>query len=116
MLPHLALMFGVAIGVAACSDSGTVTSDAKLQQTPTAASQVLAVIPRGSAVKVGDCSNGWCRASFNGREGYVLTKSVRLSERAFRSTPEEDAPRGEDDTDEAGNPPSEEAAPQSSAN
>jgi uncharacterized protein YraI len=107
----------VAVGIAACSDSGTVTSEAKLQQAPSAASQVLVTIPQGSTLKVGECSNGWCRASFKGRDGYLLAKSVRLSERAFRHTPEEDQPRGEDEPEDAGNtvaPP--DAAPQSSAN
>lgn len=114
---HVAMMFAVAVGIAACSDSGTVTSEAKLQQAPSAASQVLVTIPQGSTLKVGDCSNGWCRASFKGRDGYLLAKSVRLSERAFRHTPEEDQPRGEDEAEDPGNtvaPP--EAAPQSSAN
>lgn len=114
---HVALMFVVAVGIAACSDSGTVTSEAKLQQAPSAASQVLATIPQGSTLKVGDCSNGWCRASFKGRDGYLLAKSVRLSERAFRHTPEEDQPRGEDEAEDAGNTATPtEAAPQSSAN
>ena len=116
MSPHLAAMFVVAVGVTACSDSGTVTSEAKLQQAPTPASEVVAIIPRGGTVKVGDCSKGWCRVSFSGRDGYVLAKSVRLSERALRSTPEEDAPRGEDDNDEIDNAPADEPAPRSSAN
>ena len=101
---------------AAVQTQGTVTNEAKLQQTPANASKVLAIIPPGSAIKVGDCSNGWCRVSWNGREGYVLTKSVHLSERAFRSTPEPDRPPGENDTDDASTAGSEEAAPQSSGN
>jgi uncharacterized protein YraI len=111
---RLLLMFVAFVSVTACSDAGTVTSETKLQEAPTAASKVLAVIPQGSAVKVGDCSNGWCRASFKGNDGFVLTKSVHLSERAFRATNEE--PRGEDETEDAGSPPPEEPAPQSSTN
>lgn len=99
-----------------CSNSGSLTTEAKLQQTPAEASKVLAIIPSGSAIKVGGCSNGWCRVSWSGHEGYVLTKSVHLSERAFRSTPEPDRPPGEDDTDEAGTAAPEEAVPQSSSN
>ncbi len=99
-----------------CSDSGTVTTEAKLQQTPANASKVLAIIPPGSAINVGDCSSGWCRVSWNGHDGYVLTKSVHLSERAFRSTPEPVQPRGENDTDDASTAGSEEATPQSSGN
>ena len=73
------LAIGLFVGVAGCSDSGTVTVQANLQQAPATESKVLAVIPKGSAIKVGDCSNGWCHAWWNGRDGYILTKSMRLA-------------------------------------
>jgi len=99
-----------------CSDSGTVTNEAKLQQTPADSSKVLAIIPPGTPIKVGDCSNGWCRVSWSGHDGYVLTKSVHLSERAFRNTPEPDRPPGEDETDDTSTTSPDEGTPQSSAN
>lgn len=65
--------------VAGCSDPAIVTVQANLRQGPATDSKVVAIIPRGSAIKITDCSNGWCRASWNGRDGYILTKSVRLA-------------------------------------
>ena len=102
--------------LAGCSDSGTVTNEAKLHETPTNAGKVLATIPQGASIKVGDCSNGWCRVSWNGREGYVLTKSVHLSERAFRSVSQPDQSPDVNDADEENMAPSDEGAPPSTAN
>ena len=61
-----------------CSDAAIVTTQVKLQQAAAADSEVLATIPKGSTVKVSACTNGWCSASWNGREGYILAKSVRI--------------------------------------
>jgi len=101
--------------LASCSDSGTVTNEVTLQQAPSTRSQVLAMIPQGSAIKVGDCSNGWCRVSWNGHNGYVLTKSIHLSERAFRSTPQPDQSPDEND-DEGNMAPTDEGPPPSTTN
>ena len=38
----------------------------------------MATIPKGGTVKVSGCSNGWCFASWDGREGYILAKYVRV--------------------------------------
>jgi uncharacterized protein YraI len=71
--------FGLLTSLAGCSDPGVVRVQADLRQAPASESKVLAVIPKGSAIQVGDCSNGWCRVSWNGRGGYILTKSMRLA-------------------------------------
>jgi len=73
-------------GLCSCSDPGTVTAQVNLQHAPANESEVLATIPKGSFVKVRDCTNGWCRASWNGRNGYILTKNVRIGGSAHRAT------------------------------
>ena len=73
-------------GLCSCSDPGTVTAQVNLQQEPANESEVLATIPKGSFVKVRGCTNGWCRASWNGRNGYILTKNVRIGSFAHRAT------------------------------
>ncbi|MGB7101823.1 MAG: SH3 domain-containing protein [Xanthobacteraceae bacterium] len=109
-------MLLIATLLAGCSDSGTAANEAKLRQTPTNASKVLATIPRGSAIKIGDCSNGWCRVWWSGREGYVLAKSVHISERAFRNTSQPDQAPDENDAEEENVAPSDEGAPPSTSN
>jgi uncharacterized protein YraI len=79
-----------------CSDSGTITTQVNLQQTPASQSKVLTTIPKGSVVKVSDCSNGWCRTSWNGRDGYILTKSVRIGGSVPRDA-DTDRPDGDED-------------------
>jgi len=112
----LTAMLAAGALAAGCSDPGTVTQESKLREAPAAASKVLAVIPAGSAVKVGDCGNGWCRASWNGHDGYILTKSMHLSDRAFRNTPEQDQAREEDEGDDEAPVVPDDAPPPSSTN
>lgn len=85
--------------VTGCSDPGMATGQTELRQAPAAESKVLAVIPKGGSISVGDCSNGWCRVSWNGRDGYILSKSMRLTQGAHRKTPEATQPAlsGEDE-------------------
>jgi uncharacterized protein YraI len=83
---------GVAAALGGCSDPAIVKVEVNLQKGPASESAVLAVIPKGSAIKVGSCDNGWCRVSWNGRDGYILTKSMRLTGRAHRNTAEDGSP------------------------
>jgi uncharacterized protein YraI len=85
------LTVGLAAIAAGCSDPGIVAVQTELRQAPAAQSKILAVIPKGGAITVSDCSNGWCHVSWNGRDGYILTKSVRFTESA-RNTPEPNQP------------------------
>ncbi len=73
----------------------------KLQQAPAIESKVQAVIPKGGAIKVGDCGDGWCRVSWNGYDGYALTKSIRLTGDVRRNTPEANPLDGPDADDDA---------------
>ena len=93
------LTIGLVANVASCSDPGIVTVQTDLQQAPASGSKVVAVIPKGSAITVGDCSNGWCRVSWNGSDGYILTKSMRLTEGAHRTMPDANQPALYDDDD-----------------
>jgi uncharacterized protein YraI len=88
-------------GLSACSAPGIVTAPVKLQQAPAVESEVLATIPRGSTVKVKDCTNGWCRVSWNGRDGYTLTKNLRIGGFERRTT-DTDKP-DDDDIEDKGN-------------
>jgi hypothetical protein len=97
-------------GLYGCSDAAIVTAQVKLQQAAAADSEVLATIPKGSTVKVSDCTNGWCSASWNGREGYVLAKYVRVGNERSRSaadgpvgdSAQEDIPPGPESSQEFG--------------
>lgn len=95
----MVLTIGLLASVAGCSDPGIVMVQTDLKQAPAAESKVLAVIPKGSAITVGDCSNGWCRVSWNGRDGYILTKEMRLGSGVRRTTETGQSERSDDEDD-----------------
>ena len=72
------LTLGLCADLCGCSDAAIVTTEVKLQKIAADKSEVLATIPKGGTVKVSGCSNGWCFASWDGREGYILAKYVRV--------------------------------------
>jgi uncharacterized protein YraI len=92
------LAAALSAGLFGCTDPGIVTALVKLQQTPADNSEVLATIPKGSSVSVGNCSNGWCRISWNDREGYALSKYVRTGD-PLRRTTDSDTSDGDDNQD-----------------
>jgi uncharacterized protein YraI len=79
----------------------TTTTDTNLRKSPGTDSPVLTLIPRGTTVEVGKCSNGWCQTSLNGQDGYVIAQNVGMAS-ARR------APRGpevvEEEVDDYGPP------------
>jgi uncharacterized protein YgiM (DUF1202 family) len=52
--------------------------DTNLRKSPGMESPVLTLIPRGTTVEVGKCTKGWCRTSFDGRDGYIIAQNVGM--------------------------------------
>jgi Bacterial SH3 domain len=91
---------------AACATAKPVvsTGDTNLRKAPGTESAVVTLIPKGTSVEVGKCTNGWCQVSFDGKDGYVIGKNVGMA--AARRPP----PRGpmvaeEEVVDEGYGPP-----------
>jgi uncharacterized protein YraI len=92
------LAASLTIALSGCSEPGNVAADVKLKRAAAGESEVLAVIPKGSAIKVRTCTNGWCLVSWNGREGYVLTKYLTIGKsRSNASSARSDDPTDEED-------------------
>ena len=72
--------------VAATAKPIATTGETNLRKGPGTDTEVLTLIPKGGVVEVGDCTNGWCAASFDGKDGYVIARNVGLGPRP--------APRG----------------------
>jgi uncharacterized protein YgiM (DUF1202 family) len=62
----------------------TVTSEVNLRDTPTTSGKVLALIPKGTSVEVATCTNGWCQVSFNGQQGYAISRNLGIPQPAPR--------------------------------
>jgi uncharacterized protein YgiM (DUF1202 family) len=72
--------------VSATAKPIATTGETNLRKGPGTDSEVLTLIPKGSTVEVGKCTNGWCEASFDGKDGFVIARNVGLGPRP--------APRG----------------------
>jgi uncharacterized protein YraI len=88
-IEHSAMSFGKAAASAAIlillSSVGATakpivtTADTNLRKSPGTDSPVLTLVPMGTMVEVGKCSNGWCQASLNGQDGYVIARNVGMA-------------------------------------
>ena len=62
------------------------TAETNLRKGPGTETEVLTLIPKGTTVEVGKCTNGWCEASVDGKDGYVISRNIGMGPRP--------APRG----------------------
>jgi uncharacterized protein YraI len=67
--------------VSAAAKPIATTGETNLRKGPGTNTEVLTLIPKGSTVEVGKCSEGWCEASFDGKDGYVIGRNVGLGPR-----------------------------------
>jgi hypothetical protein len=84
--PGRAGLFAIAFLLAAvgCANAKptSVTAEVNLRDTPTTAGKVLALIPKGTSVEVTTCTNGWCQVSFNGQQGYAISRNLAVPQPA----------------------------------
>jgi uncharacterized protein YraI len=68
---------------AACATAKpiAVRTDTNLRKAAGTDSEVLTLIPAGTTVEIGKCSNGWCEASLGGKDGYVIARNVGMAPR-----------------------------------
>jgi uncharacterized protein YraI len=61
-----------------------VTAEVNLRDTPTTSGKILALIPKGTSVDVATCTNGWCQVTFNGQQGFVISRNLSIAQTAPR--------------------------------
>jgi Bacterial SH3 domain len=54
----------------------TTIRDTNLRTALQTDSEILSLIPKGTAVEVGNCRNGWCQVSWNGNDGYTIARNL----------------------------------------
>ena len=57
------------------------TAETNLRKSPGTNSEVVTLIPKGTTVEVGKCTNGWCEASVDGKDGFVIGRNVGMGPR-----------------------------------
>jgi hypothetical protein len=58
---------------------GVATSTVNLRAEANTTSEVLAKIPGGGRVDVGECKDGWCAVTFQGKNGFSIETSLDAS-------------------------------------
>jgi Bacterial SH3 domain len=54
------------------------SGETNLRKGPGTDTDILTLVPKGTTVEVGDCSNGWCKVSWNGQDGYVIARNLGM--------------------------------------
>lgn len=74
-----AAIFTLLSAVCATAKPIATTAETNLRKSAGTDSPVLTIIPKGTTVEVGKCSNGWCETSVDGRDGYVIARNLGLA-------------------------------------
>jgi uncharacterized protein YraI len=74
-------VFTLLSAVCATAKPIATTAETNLRKEPGTKSDVVTLIPKGTTVEVGKCNNGWCQASLNGQDGYVIARNVGMAPR-----------------------------------
>jgi Bacterial SH3 domain len=74
-----AAVFTLLSAVGATAKPIATTTDTNLRKSAGTDSQVLTLIPQGTVVEIGKCNNGWCEASLNGQDGFVIGQNVGMA-------------------------------------
>jgi uncharacterized protein YraI len=74
-----AVIFTLLSAAGATAKPIATTADTNLRKAAGTDSEVLTLIPKGTTVEVGTCTNGWCQASLNGQDGYVIGQNIGMA-------------------------------------
>jgi uncharacterized protein YraI len=66
----------------------TLTAETNLRKSPGTDGEVLTLMPKGTTVEVGKCTNGWCQASVDGKDGYAIAQNLGMAPRPAPRPPE----------------------------
>ncbi|HVX79485.1 MAG TPA: SH3 domain-containing protein [Bradyrhizobium sp.] len=96
-------IFTLLSAVCATAKPIATTAATNLRKQPGTKSEVLTLIPKGTTVEIGKCSNGWCRASLDGQDGYVIAQNVGMT--PLRRRPRHPPEIVDEEIDGYGSPP-----------
>jgi len=66
----------------AAAKPGVATTTVNLRAEANTTSEVLAKIPGSGRLDIGECKDGWCAATYQGKNGFVTATAVDTSGRA----------------------------------
>jgi hypothetical protein len=66
----------------ALAKPGVATTTVNLRAEANTSSGILAKIPGGARLDIGDCTEGWCAVTFQGKSGFAIQTALDTSGRA----------------------------------
>ena len=84
----------------AAAKPGFAVSTVNLRAESNTTSEILAKIPGGARIDVGDCVEGWCAVTFQGRSGFAIATALDASGRAPRQAVRRPPPGYDPDDDD----------------
>ena len=69
------------LSASALAKPGVATTTVNLRAESNTTSEVLAKIPAGARLDVGDCNDGWCAVTFQGKSGFAIQTALDASGR-----------------------------------
>lgn len=66
----------VALTAAASAKPVTLSTETNLRAAPGTKSDVVTAMPKGAAIEVGECDAGWCKVSYDGKEGFAIERNL----------------------------------------
>jgi hypothetical protein len=74
-----AAIFTLVSAASATAKPVTLTADTNLRKAPGTDSEVLTLIPKGTTVEVGKCTNGWCETSLDDKKGFAIAQNLGMA-------------------------------------
>ena len=72
---------------AAVAKPGFASSTVNLRAEANTTSAIVTKIPGGSLIDVGDCTDGWCAATFQDKSGFAIATALDTTGRVTRPAP-----------------------------
>jgi hypothetical protein len=79
--------FALLLTGAAAAKPGTAATTVNLRAESSTTSAILAKIPAGSRIDVGECSGEWCAVTFQGKSGFAIATALDTTGRVVRRPP-----------------------------
>jgi hypothetical protein len=95
-----AAIFTLLPAVGAMAKPVTLAAETNLRKSPGTDGEVVTLMPKGTTVEVGKCTNGWCEVSLDDKKGFAIAQNVGTARR-----PPPHGPRPGDIVEEEEGPP-----------
>jgi hypothetical protein len=76
-----AAMFTLLPVVGAMAKPVTLAAETNLRKSAGTDAEVVTLMPKGSTVEVGKCTNGWCEVSLDDKKGFAIAQNVGMARR-----------------------------------